>query len=32
MIGEIAEIKITSGTVLCIHTRIKGGQEGGKNG
>jgi thiamine pyrophosphokinase len=32
MMGEIAEINITSGTVLCIHTRIKDGQEGGKNG
>ena len=31
MMGEIAEINITSGTVLCIHTRRKDVQEGSKN-
>ena len=31
MMGEIAEINITSGTVLCIHTRIKDVQERRKN-
>jgi len=32
MMGEIAEINITSGTVLCIHTRTKDVQERSKNG
>ena len=31
MVGEIAEIKITSGTVLCIHTRTKDTQERSEN-
>ena len=31
MMGEIAEINITSGTVLCIHTRKKDVLEGSKN-
>jgi thiamine pyrophosphokinase len=31
MMGEIAEINITSGTVLCIHTRTKDVQERRKN-
>ncbi len=31
MMGKIAEIKITSGTVLCIHTRKKDIPDGSKN-
>jgi len=31
MMGEFAEINITSGTVLCIHTRKKDVLEGSKN-
>ena len=31
MLGRIAEINITSGTVLCIHTRKKNLLEGSKN-
>jgi len=31
MVGEIAEITITSGTVLCIHTRTKDIQERSEN-
>ena len=31
MVGEIAEIKITSGTVLCIHTRTKDIQKRSEN-
>ena len=31
LVGEIAEIKITSGTVLCIHTRTKDVQERSEN-